>query len=339
MSILVTGGAGYIGSQVVLDLLKSGRTVAVLDNLSTGHVGALENIKKLVSFTGNEPDLRIYYGDTRNRKLVTKIINLEKVSAIVHLAAFSQVAESMQNPGKYFDNNLAGTVSLLDCMAVAQVKSIVFSSTAAIYGEPEHSPIDEKHPKRPTNVYGTTKLMAEEILNWYDHVYAIKHIALRYFNAAGADTSGMVGEHHQPETHLIPMALATAMGKRDCLTVYGDDYHTPDGTCIRDYIHVSDLAAAHITALGGLEQGMASDSFNLGNGNGYSVKDVIETVTTITGLKVPFDYGPRRAGDPAILVADARRIKKELGWIIKYNELESIIASAWQWHRGHPNGY
>ncbi|MGE5392043.1 MAG: UDP-glucose 4-epimerase GalE [Deltaproteobacteria bacterium] len=339
MSILVTGGSGYIGSQVVLDLLKSGRSVVVLDNLSTGHAQALQSIKKLVSSRENEPGFRFYYGDTRNGKLVTSIMVKERVSAVVHLAAYSQVGESMQNPGKYFDNNLSGTVSVLDCMVRAEVKHIVFSSTAAVYGEPEHTPIGEDHPTRPTNVYGASKLMVEEILSWYDQVYGLKHIALRYFNAAGADASGTIGEHHQPETHLIPLVLGAATGIHDRLTIYGDDYLTPDGTCVRDYIHVSDLAAAHMAALNGLEQGRPSGSFNLGNGSGYSVKDVIKAATRVTGLEVPFSFGRRRAGDPAVLVADANKVKNELGWSVKDQDLESIIASAWAWHKSHPHGY
>lgn len=340
MNILVTGGAGYIGSQVAKDLLTGGANIIILDNISTGHVQALHAIKMLQQLNENNSGrLKIYFGDTRNRKLVSRILVQEQVSAVVHLAAYSRVGESMQNPGKYFDNNLSGTISILDSMVSAGVKNLVFSSTAAIYGEPVAIPIAENHPASPTNVYGASKLMVEEILNWYDRVYGIKHIALRYFNAAGADDSALMGEDHQPETHLIPLVLQTVMGKRESLMVYGDDYPTTDGTCIRDYIHVSDLAQAHILALTALKDGVGSKKYNLGNGSGYSVKDVIETASSVTGLKVFYQIIARRAGDPAVLVADAARIKSELGWKIQYNDLNSIIASAWRWHKGHPDGY
>lgn len=339
MSILVTGGAGYIGSQVVLDLLSSGRRVVALDNFSTGHTETLKIINNMTLLSGSNTQLVTYYGDIKNRKLLTRIMIQEQVSAVIHLAAYSQVGESMQNPGKYFDNNLGGAVSVLDCMAKARVKHIVFSSTAAVYGEPEHTPIEEDHPTNPTNVYGASKLMVEGILQWYERVYGLESIALRYFNAAGADASGQIGEYHQPETHIIPLLMETILGKRECFTVFGDDYDTPDGTCVRDYIHVSDLSTAHIAALNGLEQGMPSSIFNLGNGSGYSVKEVINTVTNITGLEVPFKYGPRRVGDPAVLVADSRIISNELSWSVKYDSLESIIASAWVWHKSHPHGY
>jgi len=339
MSILVTGGAGYIGSQVVKDLLSSGRDVVVFDNFSTGHAEALHSIKKIISQQVTSAKLQTYYGDTRNRKLLTGIMTKEKITAVIHLAAYSQVAESMLNPGKYLDNNLAGTISLLDSMMNAGVKNIVFSSTAAVYGEPLEIPISEKHPTKPTNVYGASKLMVEDILGWYDRIYGIKHIALRYFNAAGADDSGMLGEHHEPETHLIPLVLQTVLGKRDGLTVYGDDYPTVDGTCIRDYIHIADLASAHIASLNALENGGASSTYNLGNGNGYSVNDIILTTRQITGIEIPVHYGARRAGDPAILVADAGQAGKELGWEIRYKDLGSIIASAWKWHQNHPEGY
>jgi len=339
MSILVTGGAGFIGSQIVKDLLSTGKDVVVLDNLSTGHAEALRSIKKIMSHHVNGARMKTYYGDTRNRKLVTRIMTTEKISAVVHLAAYSQVTESMQNPGKYFDNNLAGTLSILDSMHYAGVKNMVFSSSAAVYGEPLEIPISEKHPTRPTNVYGASKLMAEDMLSWYDHIYGMKHIALRYFNAAGADASGMLGEHHEPETHLIPLILQTVLGKRESLTVYGDDYPTNDGTCIRDYIHVSDLASAHILALEALKSGMGSRKYNLGNGSGFSVKNVLDAAHNVTGIKVRYQIAVRRQGDPALLVANAEAIKNELKWNARYADLETIIASAWQWHQEHQNGY
>ncbi len=339
MSILVIGGAGYIGSHVAKELINNGSNIVILDNMSTGHKEAIDAIKALSGFNEDSNKLKVYYGDIRDRKLLSQILCDEQVSAIVHLAAFSQVGESMQNPGKYFDNNVSGTISLLESMVRADVKHIVFSSTAAVYGEPCTLPIDEMHPTLPTNVYGASKLMVEELLHWYDHVYGIKHIALRYFNTAGADAGGLIGEHHEPETHLVPLVLQTIMGKRDSLMVYGDDYPTPDGTCIRDYIHVSDLAQAHILALEALKNGGDSKKYNLGNGNGYSVKSIVDAAYNVTGLKVPYQITARRAGDPAVLVADATRIKEELGWQVQYTELESIMASAWLWHRKHPSGY
>lgn len=337
MSILVTGGAGYIGSQVVRDLADSGESVVVLDNLSTGHMEALHTVKKLTASSMGR--IKTYFGDTRNRKLLNKIMSKEKISAVVHLAAYSQVGESMQNPGKYFDNNLSGAISLLDSMVRNGAHHIVFSSTAAVYGEPSRIPIDEQQPCAPTNVYGLSKVMVEQMLDWYDYVYGIKHVALRYFNAAGADASGAIGEHHEPETHLIPLVLQTLLGKRETMMVFGDDYPTPDGTCIRDYIHVSDLAAAHILALEALKGGMGSRKYNLGNGSGFSVKNVLDAAYNVTGLKVPFQIAARRAGDPAVLVADADSIRNELHWKTRFADLESIIASAWRWHQEHPNGY
>ena len=245
----------------------------------------------------------------------------------------------MQNPGKYFDNNVARAINILDCMALTGVKHIVFSSTAAVYGEPLEVPIPETHPTAPTNVYGASKRMVEELLKWYDRIYGIKYISLRYFNAAGADISGLIGEHHEPETHLIPIVMQRILGQRDELFVYGNDYLTDDGTCIRDYVHVTDLAQAHKLALTALTDGIDSRTYNLGNGSGYSVKEVIDTVADVVGTTISYTIGERRPGDPAILVASADKIKSELGWKPDYSNLRDIVCTAWEWHKRHPGGY
>lgn len=337
MSILVTGGAGYIGSHVALELLADGFDVIILDNLSTGHretVAALEGLRDSGGLPGK---LDFVYGDTGDREQLSSIMAGGKVSAVVHLAAFSQVGESMQKPGKYFENNVARAINVLDCMAECGVNNIVFSSTAAVYGEPEEIPIRESNKVKPTNVYGASKLMVEELLRWYERVYGIRHVALRYFNAAGADSSAMIGEWHEPETHLIPLVIHRVMGLRDKLVVFGDDYATEDGTCIRDYIHVSDLARAHLLALEALSGGMASCTYNLGNGSGYSVKEVIRVVSEVVSRPVPYEIGERRAGDPAVLLASADKIRNELGWKPRLPDLADIVLSAWRWHRGTTN--
>jgi UDP-glucose 4-epimerase len=339
MNILVTGGAGYIGSHVVKELLTSGNDILVLDNFSTGHREALDILQGLPEVTQGKRKLKATYGDTGDRTVLAGLLQEESISAIIHLAAFSQVGESMQNPGKYFNNNVARAINILECMALTGVKHIVFSSTAAVYGEPLEIPIPETHPTAPTNVYGASKQMVEDLLKWYGRIYGIKYISLRYFNAAGADASGLIGEHHEPETHLIPIVMQRILGQRDELFVYGNDYPTDDGTCVRDYVHVTDLAQAHKLALTALTDGSDSRTYNLGNGNGYSVKEIIDTVADVVGTTIPYKIGERRLGDPAILVASADKIKSELGWKPDYSSLQDIISTAWEWHRRNPFGY
>ncbi|MGG4221445.1 UDP-glucose 4-epimerase GalE [Paenibacillus jamilae] len=326
MAILVTGGAGYIGSHTVAELLDLGEEVVVLDNLQTGHKGALLGGK-------------LYEGDLRDKELLSKLFSENKIDAVIHFAANSLVGESMQNPGKYYDNNVFGTLSLLEAMKDAGVSKIVFSSTAATYGEPEKVPIEEGDRTEPTNVYGETKLMMERMMSWFDKVLGIKYVSLRYFNAAGAHESGKIGEDHRPESHLIPLVLQTALKQRSHIAVFGEDYATPDGTCVRDYIHVSDLADAHVRAVNYLREGNDSNVFNLGNGQGFSVKEVIETARKVTGLDIPVVTEPRRAGDPAILVASSDKARSVLGWSPKRTQLEDIISGAWGWHQSHPQGY
>ncbi|MDH2334007.1 UDP-glucose 4-epimerase GalE [Paenibacillus sp. FSL M7-0802] len=326
MAILVTGGAGYIGSHTVAELLDLGEEVVVLDNLQTGHKAALLGGK-------------LYEGDLRDKELLSKLFSENSIDAVIHFAANSLVGESMQNPGKYYDNNVFGTLSLLEAMKDAGVRRIVFSSTAATYGEPEKVPIEEGDRTEPTNVYGETKLMMERMMSWFDKVLGIKYVSLRYFNAAGAHESGKIGEDHRPESHLIPLVLQTALKQRPHIAVFGEDYATPDGTCIRDYIHVSDLADAHVRAVNYLREGNDSNVFNLGNGQGFSVKEVIETARKVTGLDIPVVTEPRRAGDPAILVASSDKARSVLGWSPARTQLEDIISGAWGWHQSHPHGY
>ena len=326
MKVLVAGGAGYIGSQVTLDLARNGHQPIVYDNLSKGHQGAVKAA-------------RLVIGDLNDLELIKKVLITEKIEAVVHLAAFSLVGESVQDPGKYFQNNIANGIVLLDAMRACGVKYFVLSSTAAVYGEPEWTPITENHPKCPTNPYGFSKLTLEGILEAYDRAYGLRYISLRYFNAAGADPDGEIGEDHQPESHLIPIILQTALGLREEIQLFGTDYPTPDGTCIRDYIHVADLSQAHLLALNALSGGAPSNIYNLGNGQGYSNREVIETARKITNSPIKISEAPRRPGDPAILVASSKRIKKGLGWQPKYPMLEEIIATAWNWHRNHPNGF
>ncbi len=327
MSILVTGGAGYIGSHTALELIKAGYDVVVADSLATGYVKAIPQ------------EARFYYGDIRNFNFLDNLFKTEKIDAIIHFAAFSLVGESVTDPLKYYENNLYGTKVLLDAMVANNVKKIVFSSTAATYGEPKNIPILESDPTCPTNPYGETKLAMEKMFKWTSEAHGMNFVSLRYFNACGADESGNIGEAHNPESHLIPLILQVPNGKRSTISIYGTDYDTSDGTCIRDYIHVTDLASAHILALQYLLNGGKSDIFNLGNGVGYSVREVIEVARKVTGHSIPAIEAPRRAGDPARLVASSEKAKKILGWNPVHNSLEEIISTAWNWHKNHPNGY
>lgn len=324
--ILVTGGAGYIGSHTVRELRDRGMDCVVYDNLVTGHIEAV----------GDAPFVK---GDIFDKELLLKTFAEYKVDSVVHFAAYSQVGESMAHPAKYYRNNVAGTLSLLDAMLEGGVKYLVFSSSAATYGESGEGLITEDSPQRPTSVYGQTKLMMEQFMADFDRAYGMRYVALRYFNAAGAHKSGEIGEAHDPESHLIPVILQAALGVRDHIGIYGDDYPTRDGTCIRDYIHITDLADAHIRALDYLKNGGKSTHYNLGNGNGFSVKEVIETARRVTGRAIPARVEGRRPGDPATLVASSEKIKRELGWDPKYDSLEEIVASAWKWHSAHPHGY
>lgn len=318
--ILVVGGAGYIGSHMVKLLLATGHDVVTLDNLSTGHRDAV---------LGGE----FIEGDLANRALLDAVFARHIFDGVMHFASFIQVGESVVAPAKYYRNNLVNTLNLLDAMVDHGVKTFLFSSTAAIFGEPKYMPIDMAHPQDPINPYGRTKWMVEQVLQDYDQAYGLKSICLRYFNAAGADPDGELGERHDPETHLIPLVLQVAAGRRSHVTIFGTDYDTPDGTCIRDYIHVMDLCAAHLLALKRLWEGAASTVYNLGNGAGFSVQEVIDTARTVTGREIPFVIGPRRPGDPARLVADASRARLELGWQPQYPELAVIIEHAWAWER------
>jgi len=320
MRILVVGGAGYIGSHMVKLLGREGFEVTVLDNLSTGYRDAVTCGELVV-------------GDIADRHMLDKLFARNQFDGVMHFAAYIQVGDSVQRPEKYYRNNIANTQNLLDAMLAHDVRCFIFSSTAAIFGEPQRVPIDETHPRKPINPYGRTKWIVEQMLRDYDTAYGLKSVCLRYFNAAGADPDGKLGERHDPETHLIPLVLQAASERRPHITVFGNDYDTPDGTCIRDYIHVNDLCEAHLLALQKLWQGGDSDAFNLGNGNGFSVREVIETAHAVTGRKIPVTYGERRAGDPARLVADATRAQEELGWRPCLANLAVIIEHAWQWER------
>ncbi len=325
MKVLVTGGAGYIGSVTVESLLARGDDVAVLDNLATGHRAALF------------PGAAFHEADLLDTKRVTEILRGGGFDAVVHFAAFSLVGESVADPEKYMGNNVCGTLSLLAAMRAAGVGSIVFSSTAATYGEPAQIPITEDLPTRPTNPYGLTKLFMEQAMETYGAAYGLRSVCLRYFNAAGA--TARRGEHHRTETHLIPLVLQVAMGRRPHIGIFGTDYDTPDGTCVRDYIHVEDLAAAHLGALDHLGRGGDSLKCNLGNGDGYSVREVIEVCRRITGHAIPSVELPRRAGDPARLVASSQRARSVLGWNPQKADLPTIVTDAWKWHRANPDGY
>jgi UDP-glucose 4-epimerase len=326
MAILICGGAGYIGSHMAYHLIENNKEVIVLDNLEKGHKDAL-------------PSVKFYQGDIRDKVILNKVFSENKIEAVIDFAAYSLVGESMSEPLKYFNNNVYGTISLLEAMKEHNVKYIVFSSTAATYGEPSSIPIVEDDSTIPTNAYGESKLIVEKMLKWCDTAYGIKYTALRYFNAAGAHTNGQIGEDHSPETHLIPLVLNVALGNREKIMIFGDDYNTKDGTCIRDYIHVSDLASAHLLALERLMKGGTSTAYNLGNGTGFSVKEVIDISRKVTGHPIPAEVAPRRLGDPAVLIASSERAIKELGWEPKFDDLETIISTAWNWHKNHPNGY
>lgn len=326
MAVLVTGGAGYIGSHTVVHLLERGEEVVVLDHLGTGHRAA---VKAPV----------FYWGDLRDEMLLNRIFQEHRIESVIHFAALSLVGASGENPLAYYDNNVSGTRCLLSAMVTHGVKRIVFSSTAAVYGEPETVPIPETAPLRPTNPYGETKGVIERMLDWCGQAYGMKSISLRYFNAAGAHPAADVGEDHHPETHLIPIVLQAALGRRESVQVFGDDYPTPDGTCIRDYVHVMDLAEAHGFALERLRAGRPGGVYNLGNGKGFSVREVIRTAERITGRRIPIRTAPRRPGDPAVLVASAEKARAELGWHPRHPELDEIIASAWKWMRRHPRGF
>ena len=320
MSILVTGGAGYIGSHVVKDLIENDFDVITVDNLKKGHKKAVLGGKLIV-------------GDITDSEFLKEIFSYNEIEAVVHLAADSLVGESMENPGKYYHNNFDNGIKLLDVMLEHGVKNIVFSSTAAVYGEPQQIPIKEDHPIDPTNPYGESKYFFEKAMERYDKLFDLNYMSLRYFNAAGADLSGKIGEDHDPETHLIPLVLDTVLGKRDKLYIFGNDYDTRDGTCVRDYIHVNDLAKAHTLALEALIQGKDSKIYNLGNGEGYTVREVIETARKVTNQEIPAENSSRREGDPAVLIASSKKIKEELNWQADYPELEKIIETAWNWHK------
>lgn len=327
MAILVAGGAGYIGSHMVKDLVEHGQEVVVADNLSTGHRDVIN------------PKAKFYEGDIRDRKFLDKIFDNENIEAVVHFAAFSIVPESMSKPLKYFDNNTGGMITLLEAMRDHNIKYIVFSSTAATYGVPEHMPIKETDPQNPINPYGLSKLMMEKMMHWADKAYGIKFVALRYFNVAGAAPDGTIGEDHGPETHLVPIILQVAQGNRDELSIFGDDYNTPDGTNVRDYVHVMDLADAHILAIKYLEAGNESNAFNLGSSTGFSNKQMLEAAREVTGKPIPAKIAPRRPGDPDSLVAASDKARNVLGWDPKYDDVHDIIATAWKWHSTHPKGY
>lgn len=327
MTILVLGGAGYIGSHTVYALIEKGVDVVVIDNLETGHIEAVHE------------KARFYKGDIRDRAFVDSVLDKEKIDAVIHFAANSLVGESMVNPLKYYDNNVNGTKVLLQSMVAHGLDKIVFSSTAATYGEPEKVPILETDRTEPTNTYGETKLAMEKMFKWTDRAHGLKYVSLRYFNACGAHISGNIGEAHSPETHLIPLILQVPLGQREYISIFGDDYDTSDGTCIRDYIHVTDLAQAHILAVDYLMKGNESNIFNLGNGVGFTVKEVIDTARKVTGHEIPARIAERRAGDPARLIASSDKARQVLLWKPEHADLEEIISTAWNWHKNHPNGY
>ena len=323
LTILVTGGAGYIGSHAVLALQQAGYEVVVLDNLVYGHRDIVDRVLKV----------ELIEGDTNDRALLDNLFASRKISAVMHFAAYAYVGESVSEPAKYYQNNVVGTLTLVDAMRAAGIDKFVFSSTCATYGVPTTVPIPEDHPQNPINPYGMTKLMVEKILQDYSHAYNLRSVRFRYFNAAGADPEGRLGEDHNPETHLIPLVLLTALGKRESVSIFGTDYPTPDGTCIRDYIHVTDLAQAHVLGLDYLLKGGETTVFNLGNGSGFSVKEVIETARQVTGREIAAIECPRRPGDPPALVGGSDRARSILGWDPQYADLTQILTHAWAWHQ------
>lgn len=324
--ILVTGGAGYVGSFIVRALSRNGHEPVVYDSLEEGHRGAIG-------------DAELVHADLADRETIYQTLQHFGIDSVIHMAAYCLVGESERLPLKYFQNNISNGLNLLGAMFQAGVKILVFSSSAAVYGEPSTIPIDEEAPTHPTNVYGETKLYYERILERCEGAHGLQYVSLRYFNAAGADRSGTIGEDHHHETHLIPLVLKTALDQRETIEVFGTDYATPDGTCVRDYVHVEDLADAHVLAMEGLERGLKSATYNLGNGKGYSVMEVLDTAGRITGRDIPWVPAKRRPGDPAVLVARCDRIERDLGWNIQFPELEQIVQTAWAWHSIHPDGY
>lgn len=327
MAVLVCGGAGYIGSHCVHRLLEENRDVVVVDNLQTGHKEAIGAKAKF------------YEGDIRDFEFLNNVFNENLIEGVIHFAANSIVGESMELPLKYYSNNVYGTMVLLETMVLHNVKRIVFSSSAAVYGEAEDIPLTEDSKTNPTNPYGETKLAMEKMMKWADNAYGVKYISLRYFNVAGAHSCGKIGEDHNPETHLIPLILQVPLGKREKIMIFGDDYPTKDGTCIRDYIHIEDLIDVHILALDRLNECNESCIFNLGNGNGFSVKEVIEAARRVTGHTIKAEVGKRRVGDPAILVASSKSAERILGWTPQHSDIEDIIGSAWDFHKNNVNGY
>ncbi len=328
MKVLVLGGAGYIGSHTVWELIDKGNQVVIIDNLETGHKEAVH------------PEATFYEGDLRNRDFIDHVLDQEKnIDAVIHFAANSLVGESMVNPLKYYDNNLCGTKVLLESLIAHGINKVVFSSTAATYGEPVNIPIQEEDQTKPTNCYGETKLSMEKMFHWTGVAHDLKYVSLRYFNACGAHKSAQIGEAHNPESHLIPIILQVANGTRDAIHIYGTDYDTEDGTCVRDYIHVTDLAQAHILAVKYLMEGNESNIFNLGNGVGFTVAQVINEAKRVTGKEIKVVESKRRAGDPAVLIASSEKARKILGWKPEYTHIGEIIESAWKWHSTHPNGF
>lgn len=327
MSILILGGAGYIGSHAVDQLVNRGKQVIVIDNLQTGHRKAIH------------PEATFYEGDIRDKAFMQAVFAKEEIEGVIHFAANSLVGESVEKPLLYFNNNVYGTQIVLEVMEEFDVKHIVFSSTAATYGEPKEMPIKETMPTNPKNPYGESKLMMEKMMKWCDNAYDMRYVALRYFNVAGAKGDASIGEDHTPESHLVPIILQVALGQRTTLGIFGDDYETPDGTCIRDYVYIEDLINAHVLALEYLQNGGKSDVFNLGSNQGYSVNEMLVAAREVTGKEIPAEILPRRAGDPAALIASSEKAQAILGWQPQVTSIKAIIETAWQWHQNHPNGY
>ncbi|MEK6797205.1 MAG: UDP-glucose 4-epimerase GalE [Spirochaetota bacterium] len=326
MAILVAGGAGYIGSHTVQELLDAGKDVVIIDSLEYGHKKAMLANK-------------FYQGSIADAALLKRVFSENSIDAVMHFCAYIEVGESVTNPQKYYKNNIIGGLTLLEAMLAANVKKFVFSSTAAVFGQPETVPITENERTAPTNPYGETKLAFERILKWYGEAYGLNAVVLRYFNACGAHEKGHIGEDHTPESHLIPLILQVPLGKRPSIKIFGDDYPTKDGSCVRDYVHVSDLASAHVLAVNHLLSGGENRTYNLGNGVGFSVKEVIAIAREVTGHAIPAETVARRAGDPATLVAGSDKVKKEFGWKPRFHDLKTIIGSAWNWHKNNPKGY